>query len=152
MISVVNFIPSKFESFPQAFWKVVLHNRLNVYRERSGDSWLVTDNLLVYYKWSETRSISCTNSIFPLNFIRVCAQYQFKTTSTVDGLRLRKDLNTNFMIKLEICQKQPFDIIAMTPRGTLGLSFVHIDQLMTDPAVYRLPCSYVTNLLAYCRG
>ena len=40
------------------------------------------------------------------------------------------------MIKLEICQKQPFDIIAMTPRGTLGLSFVHIDQLMTHPAVY----------------
>ena len=25
------------------------------------------------------------------------------------------------MIILEICQKQPFDIVAMTPRGTLGL-------------------------------
>ena len=87
VISVVNFIPSKFGSFSQAFWKVVLHTRLNVYRERSGDSWFVTGNLLVYYKWSVTRSISCTNSIFPLNFIRVCAQYQFKTTSTVDGLR-----------------------------------------------------------------
>ena len=35
------------------------------------------------------------------------------------------------MITLEICQKQPSDIITMTPRGTLGLSFVHIDQLMT---------------------
>ena len=35
------------------------------------------------------------------------------------------------MIKLEICQKQSFDIITMTPRGTLGLRFVHIDQLMT---------------------
>ena len=150
MISVVNFIPSKFESFPQAFWKVVLHTRLNVYRESSGDSWLVTDNLLVYYKWSETRSISCTKSIFPLNFIRVCTQYQFKTTSTADGLRSRKDLNTNFMMKLEICLKQPFDIITMTPRGTLGLSFVHIDQLMTHTAVYRLPCSYVTSLLVYC--
>ena len=58
VISVVNFIPSKFESFPQAFWKVVLHTRLNVYRESSGDSWFVTNNLLVYYKWSETRSNS----------------------------------------------------------------------------------------------
>ena len=86
-MSVVNFIPSKFESFPQAFWKVALHTRLDLYRESSGDSWFITDNLLVYYKWSETKPISCTNSIFPLNFIRVCAQYQLKTTCTDDGLR-----------------------------------------------------------------
>ena len=52
------------------------------------------------------------------------------------------------MIKLEICLKLPFDIITMTPRGTFGLSFVHIDKLMSHPAVYRLPCSYVTSLLA----
>ena len=43
------------------------------------------------------------------------------------------------MITLEICQKQPFDIIAMTPRGTLGLCCVHIAQLITHPAVYTLP-------------
>ena len=43
------------------------------------------------------------------------------------------------MIILEICQKQPFDIIAMTPRGTLGLCCVHIAQLMTHSAVYTLP-------------
>ena len=43
------------------------------------------------------------------------------------------------MIKLEICQKQPFDIIAMTPRGTLGLCCVHIAQLMTHPAIYTTP-------------
>ena len=42
------------------------------------------------------------------------------------------------MIILEICQKQPFDIIAMTPRGTLGLCCVHIAQLMTHSAVYTL--------------
>ena len=79
MVSAVNFIPSKFGSFPETFWKVVLHTRLNVYRESSGYSWFVTNNLLVYYKWSETWSISCTVSIFSLIFIRVCAQYQFKT-------------------------------------------------------------------------
>ena len=27
----------------------------------------------------------------------------------------------------------------MTPRGTLGLCYVHIPQLMTHPAVYTLP-------------
>ena len=43
------------------------------------------------------------------------------------------------MTILEICQKQPFDIIAMTPRGTLGLYCVHIAQLMTHPVVYTLP-------------
>ena len=43
------------------------------------------------------------------------------------------------MIILGICQKQPFDIIAMTPRGTLGLCCVHIAQLMTHPAIYTLP-------------
>ena len=42
------------------------------------------------------------------------------------------------IIILEICQKQPFDIIAMTPRGTLGLCCVHISQLITHPAVYKI--------------
>ena len=43
------------------------------------------------------------------------------------------------MIILEICQYDPFDIIAMTPRGTLELCCVHIVQLMTHPAIYTLP-------------
>ena len=42
------------------------------------------------------------------------------------------------MIILETCQKQPFDIIAMTRRGTLRLCCVHIAQLMTNPAIYTL--------------
>ena len=37
---------------------------------------------------------------------------------------------------------QPFDIIAMTPRGTFGLCCVHIAQLMTYPAVYTLPFTF----------
>ena len=51
----------------------------------------------------------------------------------------RKALNTNSMIILEICQYDPFDIIGMTPRGTLGLCCVHIAQLMTYSAIYTLP-------------
>ena len=51
VISIANFIPSKFGTFPQAFWKVDLHTRLNVHtqreRESSGDSWFVTNNLWV---------------------------------------------------------------------------------------------------------
>ena len=40
---------------------------------------------------------------------------------------------------MEICQKKPFDIIAMTPRGTLGLCCDDIAQLMTGPAICTLP-------------
>ena len=43
------------------------------------------------------------------------------------------------MIILTICQKQPFDIKAMTPRRTLGLCCIHISQLMTHAAVYTFP-------------
>ena len=42
------------------------------------------------------------------------------------------------MAILEICQKQPFDIIAMTPRGTLGLRCAHIAQLLYHTAIYTL--------------
>ena len=42
------------------------------------------------------------------------------------------------MIILDICQKQPFDII-VPPRGALELCCVRIAQLMTHPAVYKLP-------------
>ena len=42
------------------------------------------------------------------------------------------------MIILKICQKQPFDIKAMTPKGTLGLSSVHIAHLTTHLAIYTL--------------
>ena len=43
------------------------------------------------------------------------------------------------MAILNICQKQSFDIIAITPRGTLGLCSTHISQLMTNPAISTLP-------------
>ena len=43
------------------------------------------------------------------------------------------------MVILEIRQKQPFDIITMTLRGTLGLCCAHIAQLMTHLANYTLP-------------
>ena len=42
------------------------------------------------------------------------------------------------MIILEI-YLQPFDIIVMTPRETLGLCCVPISQLMTHLAIYTLP-------------
>ena len=71
---VVNFILSKFWSLPRIVSKLVLHTG------------------------SQTRSISCTNLIFHVTFIKVCAQYPFKTTRNDDELRYRKALNTNFMI------------------------------------------------------
>ena len=48
-------------------------------------------------------------------------------------------IKTNFIMILEICQQDPFDIIAMTPRETLWLCCVHIAQLMTHPAIYTTP-------------
>ena len=51
---------------------MVLHTGLNVYQGSSGGSWFVTGSLLVCYKWSQTRSTSCTNLIFPVTFIKVC--------------------------------------------------------------------------------
>ena len=50
-----------------------------------------------------------------------------------------KALNTNLMIILKIFQKQLFDIITMTSRGSLGLWCVHIAQLITHTAIYILP-------------
>ena len=75
---------------------------------------------------------------FYISILSVPAQYQFKTIYTVDQLRQRKDLNTNFMIILEICQKQPFDVIGITSRGNPGLCCVYIAQLMTHPTDYTL--------------
>ena len=51
--------------------------------------------------------------------------------------------------------KKHFNIMAMTPEETLGLYCFQIAQLMTHSAhwlkQYFLTCSYVTNLLTYCR-
>ena len=53
-------------------------------------------------------------------------------------IEIKDSLNTNFMVISGIYQKQPFDIIAMTARKTLGLCCAHIAQLMTYPAIYIL--------------
>ena len=55
---------------PQGVLKVVLRTSLNIYRERG--SHIVTESVLVCYKWSKTRSTLCTNLIFPTTFIKVC--------------------------------------------------------------------------------
>ena len=68
---VVNFIPRKFWSLPQGVSKVILHTSLNVYRESSGGSRFVISSPLVCYKWSQARSISCTDLIFLLTSIKV---------------------------------------------------------------------------------
>ena len=61
-MSVVNFIPSKFESCPQGVSKVVLDSRLNVYRERSGDSWFVFHAPIRFYTSVLSECVPNTNS------------------------------------------------------------------------------------------
>ena len=56
----------------QGVSKVTLHNGLNVYRGSSGGCRFVINSLLVCYKWSQTRSFSCTNLISLLASIKVC--------------------------------------------------------------------------------
>ena len=65
----VDFIPSKFWSLPQRVSKTALHTALNAYRESLGDSRFVNKFLLVFYKCSQTRYISCTNLIFPVSLM-----------------------------------------------------------------------------------
>ena len=124
--SAFNFIPSKFWSFLQEVWKVVLHTGLNVHRETSGGSRFVTNSLLVCYKCSKRIPSSYTSMVFPVTFTKV----------RPIPIQNRKSLNTNFI--LEIYQKQPFDIIAMTPWETLGLCCVRIAQLKIHLAIYTL--------------
>ena len=53
--------------FSNAVLKVVLHTGLNVYRERAQEVLGLQLTFLVLYKWSQPRSTSCANLIFPLN-------------------------------------------------------------------------------------
>ena len=41
-----------------------------------------------------------------------------------------------------MCQKRPFDVKAITPRGTLGFCCFHIAQIMTHHAIYTLPFTF----------
>ena len=91
---------------------------------------------MVYYEWSKARPNLCTNLIFQVTFTKV---YPIPIQNNMHWWCIEiKEIPTNFMIILGICQKQPFDIIAMALRGTLGLCCTHISQLMTHPAIYTL--------------
>ena len=91
-------IPIKFWSLPQRVSKIAMHNASNAYRGSSRDCKFVTNLLLVFLKWSQRRSISCTNLIFPVTYIKVGVQYVFKTTCNDGELWKRKALNANFII------------------------------------------------------
>ena len=56
----------------QKVLKVGLHTSLNAYRKTPGGTQFVTSSLLVYCKWSKTRSTSCTNLILSVTFTKVC--------------------------------------------------------------------------------
>ena len=72
VILVFNFIPSKFWSLPQEVSKVVLLTGLNIHRETSGGSRFVTNNLLLCYKRSKTRSSSYTSLFFLITITTPC--------------------------------------------------------------------------------
>ena len=71
--SVFSFIPSKFWSLPQEILKLVLLTGLKVHRETSGGCRFITNNLLLCYKWSKTRSSSYTSLVFLITFTKACS-------------------------------------------------------------------------------
>ena len=58
--SIANFITSNCWSLPQGV-STIVHTGLKVFKKSSKDLQFVIKNLLVSYKWSQTKSISCTN-------------------------------------------------------------------------------------------
>ena len=131
--SVFNCIPSKFWSLPQEVSKVVLLTGWNVHRETSGDSWFVTNSLLVCYKWSKTRFSSNISLVFLMTFTKACP------------IPIQNNMHWWWIEIKEIPKYklygniENYDIVAITPRETLGLCCAHIAQLMTHPAIYTLP-------------
>ena len=135
--SVVNFRPSKFWTLLQGVSKVVMHTGLNVYKESSEDSRFITNSVLASYKWPQTRFTSCANLIFLVTFIKLGPlRIQKKHILLMDWNKRKPQIQT---LILEIFQKQPFDFIAITPRGILGLCCVYISQLMTHAVIYTCP-------------
>ena len=67
-------IQVKFGSLQKISKAVFLIGLLNLQRERetSGGSWFATNSLLVCYKWSKTRSSSCTSLVFLVTFTKAC--------------------------------------------------------------------------------
>ena len=108
----------------------------------SGGSEFVTKflsvlKLLIYkiYFWHQYN--------FPFHIYESLADANSKQQQLLDWDSINRDKGDPsvqiFLIILEICQYDPFDIITVTPRGTLGLYCVHIAQLMTHPAIYTTP-------------
>ena len=109
---IISFIPSKFWILHRAVSRVILCTGLNVYTDSSGGFRFVINSPLVYYKWSQTRSISCNSLISLLLSIKVFLKL-FQNKMHCWQIEIKKALNTNFMIILKICEKQPFDVIAV---------------------------------------
>ena len=119
-------------------FKKHLHTGLNVFRRFS----LCHKVSQCTKGWSYTRCISGTNLIFPSVFRKACQmliQNNIYCWIETTRIEIRKALKANFITMLDICQYDPFDIITVTPRGTLGLCCVHIAQLMTNSAIYTTP-------------
>ena len=136
--SIVDFIPRKFWTLPQEVLNVVLHTGLNVHRETSGGSLFVTNSLLVCYKWSKTRPSSYTSLFFLVPFTKACPT-PIQNNMHSWWIEIKEILKYKRYDNIGDLSKTTFDIIAMTPRGALGLCYVHIAQLMTHSAIHTLP-------------
>ena len=123
----------------QGFSKVFLHSGLNAYRNSWRGFRFVASSFLVYYKSYQTKSISCTDLIFPITFIKVCP-ITIQNNMCCWGIEIKKKPKYKINGNIEdLPNKNRFDIIATTLRKTIWLCCVHIPQLMTHSGVYTLP-------------
>ena len=136
--SVVNFIPSKLWSLPQGGSKVVLHTGLNTYKETSGGSQPVTSSLLVCYELSKTRSISCTNLIFPVTFTKVC-QIPIQNNMHSWWIEIKEIRKYKRYNNFGDLSKATFWYHSNDNKRNPWVVMCSNCQLMTHPAIYTLP-------------
>ena len=122
--------------FSNALLKVVLHTHLNVYWESPGGSRFVTYNLLVLYKWSQKRSTSCTNLIFPLNNFYQSVPIPFQNYMHCWWIKIKKSPKYKLNDSIGDLSKTAFWYHSNDTKRNPWLCCVHIAQF---PAVYTLP-------------
>ena len=110
--------------------------------KNSVDSQFETNTLMVCYKQDH----KVTNKIYFIHqFNFLCNFYESPCPIPIQNnmhwwwIEIKENHKYKLYGNTGNCQKQPFEIIGVTPRGTLGLGCAHIAQLITHPAIYTLP-------------
>ena len=106
------------------------------------------------YKWSQTRSTSYTNLIFPVTFIKVCPM-PIQNTMHCWWIEIKDIPKYKLYDNIGDLSKTTFWYHSYDTKRNLWVmlcSHCPINDSFMLFTHYCLPCSYVTSLLTYCRG